>query len=103
MDDAHGMGVMGMSGRGTAEYFDCLGKVDIITGTCSKSFGCVGGFVAASKKIIQYLRYYADSNVFSAAMTPRLQVLYLKQLKSLKMSRRSDNNCGVMSTICVKS
>ena len=70
MDDAHGIGVMGENGRGTAEYYNCLGQVDIITGTFSKSFGCVGGFVAASEKLIQYLRYYADSNVFSAAMTP---------------------------------
>ena len=61
MDDAHGIGVMGENGRGTAEYHNCLGQVDIITGTFSKSFGCVGGFVAASKKLIQYLRYYADS------------------------------------------
>ena len=84
MDDAHGMGVMGMSGRGTAEYFNCLGKVDIITGTCSKSFGCVGGFVAASKKIIQYLRYYADSNVFSAAMTPQVAGSVLKAIEIIK-------------------
>jgi glycine C-acetyltransferase len=75
---------MGMSGRGTAEYFDCLGKVDIITGTCSKSFGCVGGFVAASKKIIQYLRYYADSNVFSAAMTPQVAGSVLKAIEIIK-------------------
>ena len=49
VDDAHGIGVMGENGRGTAEYYNCLGQVDIITGTFSKSFGCVGGFVAASK------------------------------------------------------
>lgn len=50
LDDAHGIGVMGANGRGTAEHFNCLGQVDIITGTFSKSFGCVGGFAAASKK-----------------------------------------------------
>lgn len=81
MDDAHGMGVMGRNGRGTAEYFDCLGKVDIITGTFSKSFGCVGGFVAASHSLIQYLRYYADSNVFSAAMTPQVAASALKAIE----------------------
>lgn len=71
MDDAHGIGVMGDNGRGTAEYFGMLGKVDVITGTFSKSFGCVGGFVAGSHKLIQYLRYYADTNVFSAAISPQ--------------------------------
>lgn len=72
MDDAHGIGVFGKTGRGTAEYLNCLGKIDIITGTFSKSFGCVGGFVAASKLIIQYLKFYADSNIFSAALTPQV-------------------------------
>lgn len=84
MDDAHGIGVMGASGRGTAEHFNCMGEVDIITGTCSKSFGCVGGYVAASKKIIQYLRYYADSNVFSAAMTPQVAGSVLKSIEIIK-------------------
>ncbi len=48
MDDAHGIGVMGKSGRGTAEHFNCLHQIDIITGTFSKAFGCVGDFAAAS-------------------------------------------------------
>lgn len=80
MDDAHGIGVMGKTGRGTAEHFGMLGKVDIITGTFSKSFGCVGGFVAATKELIQYLRYYADSDVFSAAITPQATASIIKAL-----------------------
>lgn len=55
--------------------------MDIITGTFSKSFGCVGGFVAASRNIIQYLRYYADSNVFFAAMTPQVAASALKSIE----------------------
>lgn len=84
MDDAHGIGVMGKNGRGTAEHFNCLGQVDIITGTFSKSFGCVGGFVAASKELIQYLRFYADSNVFSAAITPQATASILRALELMK-------------------
>lgn len=84
VDDAHGIGVMGENGRGTSEHFGCLGQVDIITGTFSKSFGCVGGFVAASSKLIQYLRYYADSNVFSAAITPQVTGSVLKALELIK-------------------
>jgi glycine C-acetyltransferase len=84
MDDAHGIGVMGANGRGTAEHFDCLGKIDIITGTFSKAFGCVGGFVAASRKLRQYLRFYANSNVFSAALTPRVTGSVLKSLELIK-------------------
>lgn len=79
VDDAHGIiGVMGNKGRGKAVHYNCLGQVDIITGTFSKSFGCIGGFVAASSKSIQYLRYYADSNVFSAAITPQVTCSVLK-------------------------
>lgn len=84
MDDAHGVGVMGKNGRGTAEHFSCLGQVDIITGTFSKSFGCVGGFVAASSNMIEYLRYYADSNVFSAAITPQVTGSVLKALELIR-------------------
>ena len=84
VDDAHGIGVMGKTGRGTCEHFDCMRKVDIITGTFSKSFGCVGGFVAASKKMIQYLRYYADSNVFSAAISPQVTGSVLKAIDLIK-------------------
>lgn len=80
VDDAHGVGVFGPAGRGTAEHFGLLGQVDIITGTFSKSFGCVGGFVAASRKIIQYLRYYANTNVFSAAVTPQVTMSVTKAL-----------------------
>lgn len=84
VDDAHGIGVMGENGRGTAEHFGCLGQADIITGTFSKSFGCVGGFVAASKELIQYLRYYADSNIFSAAITPQVTASVLKAMELIK-------------------
>lgn len=80
MDDAHGIGVMGKNGRGTAEYYKALGTVDVITGTFSKSFGCVGGFVAGSKDLIQYLRYYADTNVFSAAISPQTTASVLKAI-----------------------
>lgn len=84
VDDAHGIGVFGKNGRGTAEHFNCLEKVDIITGTFSKSFGCVGGFVAASHKLIQYLKYYAASNVFSAAPTPQVTCSVLKALELIQ-------------------
>lgn len=84
VDDAHGIGVFGEKGRGVAEHFNCLGEIDIITGTFSKSFGCVGGFVAASSKIIQYLKFYADSNIFSAALTPQVTASVLKAIELIQ-------------------
>jgi glycine C-acetyltransferase len=70
VDDAHGSGVMGATGRGTAEHFGVEGQVDVTMGTFSKAFVCTGGFVAASKPIIDYLRYFARSYMFSASLPP---------------------------------
>ena len=84
VDDAHGIGVMGKEGKGTTEYFNILGEVDILTGTMSKSFGCVGGFVAASQKIIQYLKYYCRTSTFSAAPTPQTTASVSKAIDIIK-------------------
>lgn len=84
VDDAHGMGVFGPNGRGTAEEYNMLGEVDIITGTFSKAFGSVGGFVACSKILADYLRYYAGTTVFSAAITPQSTSSILKALELMQ-------------------
>jgi glycine C-acetyltransferase len=70
VDDAHGTGVLGRTGSGIAEHFGMEGKVDIVMGTFSKSFGVVGGFVSASKPIADYLRFMARSHMFSASLPP---------------------------------
>lgn len=70
VDDAHGTGVMGPHGRGTAERFGLEGQVDITMGTFSKTFSATGGFVAAAKPIISYLRFFARSYMFSASLPP---------------------------------
>jgi glycine C-acetyltransferase len=70
LDDAHGTGVLGEHGRGTAEHFGLEGSVDITVGTFSKTFAATGGFVAASKAIVEYLRYFARSYMFSASLPP---------------------------------
>ncbi len=84
VDDAHGIGTFGSGGKGVAEYYNVIDDIDIITGTLSKSFGCVGGFAASSQKIIQYLRYYAGTAVFSAAPTPQVIASSLKALELMK-------------------
>jgi 8-amino-7-oxononanoate synthase len=70
VDDAHGIGVMGKNGRGTPEYFGVEEDVDLLMGTFSKAFASLGGYVAGSKKIIQYIKHHARSLIFSASMTP---------------------------------
>ena len=70
VDDAHGTGVMGPHGRGTAEQFGLEGQIDITMGTFSKTFSATGGFIAAAKPIISYLRFFARSYMFSASLPP---------------------------------
>ena len=68
VDDAHGVGVVGPTGRGTAEYFNVMDKIDLHVGMLSKGPGGLGGYCAASRKVVQYLRLYARSYFFSTAL-----------------------------------
>lgn len=70
VDDAHGVGVMGKNGRGTAEHFGLEDDVDLIMTTFSKSFASLGGYVVGKSKVIQYLKHHARSFMFSASITP---------------------------------
>ena len=70
IDDAHAIGVLGHQGRGTANHFGLTDKVDLIMGTFSKSFGSLGGFIAADSETINYLKHNARSLIFSASMPP---------------------------------
>lgn len=84
VDDAHGIGVFGENGKGATEHLGVLGKPDMVTGTLSKSFGCVGGFVVSSRKMIDYLRFYGRTSVFSAAPTPQATASALKALELIR-------------------
>lgn len=70
MDDAHGLGVIGKTGRGTAEHFNCLGKVDLICGSLSKAMATTGGYVAGDKELLDYMRTHSKQTIFSAAISP---------------------------------
>ena len=68
IDDAHGVGVVGPTGRGTAEHYGVMDKIDLHVGMLSKGPGGLGGYCASSRKIVQYLRLYARSYFFSTAL-----------------------------------
>jgi 8-amino-7-oxononanoate synthase len=70
VDDAHSLGVLGKNGSGTASHFGLTDKVDLIMGTFSKSFAALGGFIAADKEVINYIKHNSRSLIFSASMTP---------------------------------
>jgi 8-amino-7-oxononanoate synthase len=70
VDDAHGLGVIGENGSGTASHYGVTKDTDLIMGTFSKSFGSLGGFIAGDEVVIEYLKHNARSLIFSASMTP---------------------------------
>ena len=70
VDDAHALGVIGKNGSGTASHFGLTEKVDLIMGTFSKSLASIGGFIAADKTVINYIKHNSRSLMFSASMTP---------------------------------
>lgn len=70
VDDAHGIGVLGKTGRGTAEHFGLENEVDLIMGTYSKSLASIGGFIAGSENTVHYIKHFARSLIFSASPPP---------------------------------
>ncbi|GAB2690681.1 aminotransferase class I/II-fold pyridoxal phosphate-dependent enzyme [Mucilaginibacter koreensis] len=80
IDDAHSLGVIGENGSGTASHFGLTDKVDMITGTFSKSLASLGGFIAADNELIEYLKHRARSLMFSASMPPGMVASVLAAL-----------------------
>jgi 8-amino-7-oxononanoate synthase len=70
VDDAHGIGVLGKTGRGTVEHFGLEDEVDLIMGTYSKSLASIGGFISGSADVIHYIKHFARSLIFSASPPP---------------------------------
>jgi len=70
LDDAHGVGVLGDRGRGTANHFNLTDEIDVLCGSFSKSFSGIGGFVCSSKEGIEYMRSHSKQTIFSAALSP---------------------------------
>jgi 8-amino-7-oxononanoate synthase len=84
VDDAHGLGVMGDHGRGTANHFGLTDDVDLIMGTFSKSLATIGGFIAASKEVINFLKHNARSLIFSASIAPANAAAVIAALDIMK-------------------
>jgi glycine C-acetyltransferase len=84
VDDAHATGVIGEQGRGTASHFKMEGKVDIVVGTLSKALGQLGGFVASSKEVVNYLRYLARSYFFATSLPPAVIASVLAALEVME-------------------
>ncbi len=84
VDDAHALGVIGEGGRGTASHFGLEDEVDIYMGTFSKSLASLGGYMAASKVVCDYVRHNSRPFIFSASITPASCASALAALRVLK-------------------
>jgi glycine C-acetyltransferase len=84
VDEAHATGVIGENGRGTPEYFNIEGKVDIVAGTFSKAVGGVGGFIATNKELVSLLNFYSRTYMFSTAMTPQATASIIEALNVIE-------------------
>jgi 7-keto-8-aminopelargonate synthetase-like enzyme len=84
VDDAHGLGVIGETGRGVLEHFDVFEDVDLVTCTFSKSFASLGGFVAGDEDAIDYIKHHSRPLIFSASIPPANIAAALKSLEIIE-------------------
>ena len=84
VDDAHGLGVLGRGGRGTADHFGLTKEVDIVMGTFSKSLASLGGYMAASAEAVDYVRHMSRPFIFSASIPPASCATALAALRVLR-------------------
>lgn len=84
LDDAHAVGVIGQGGRGSASTFGLTDEVDLISGTFSKSFASLGGFIVGDRPVIEYIRHQSPAHIFSASMPPANVATVLKALEILQ-------------------
>jgi glycine C-acetyltransferase len=84
VDDAHGSGVLGRSGRGTVDHFNLHGQVDFIIGTLSKAIGVVGGYVCGSKASKEWLLHRGRPLLFSTAMMPSAAAAIIEAFNMLE-------------------
>ncbi len=114
IDDAHGLGVLGEGGRGTASYFNLENEVDIYMGTFSKSLASLGGYMASSSDVVEYVKHTSRPYIFSASMTPAnvccataaLEILKnepervenLKNISSYMRKKLKENNVDIIES-----
>jgi 8-amino-7-oxononanoate synthase len=84
VDDAHGTGVLGATGRGTLEHFGLEGQVDLVCGTFSKALGTMGGFTCGSREVVSYLKLNARPFIFTASPPPSVVATVLASLEVIE-------------------
>jgi 8-amino-7-oxononanoate synthase len=83
VDDAHATGVAGPNGRGSADHFG-IDEPDIVTGTLSKAFGCIGGFVGAKKDIMDFIKFNSRAFIYSTSISPSVTASLIKAIRIIE-------------------
>lgn len=97
VDDAHGLGVIGRGGRGTGSYFDLEDKVDIIMGTFSKSLASLGGYMATTEVVADFVRHTSRPFIFSASITPASCAAAMKALEIIEREPERVERLGALA------
>ncbi len=107
VDDAHAVGVIGKGGRGTASEFNLESEVDLTMGTFSKTFASLGGFVAGSERVINFLKHFSSALIFSASPTPAsvasaLAALDVLEAEPERVAKLIDNSSYMRKNLIAK-
>jgi 8-amino-7-oxononanoate synthase len=84
VDEAHGIGVLGAHGRGAVEHYGVEKDVDVVMGTFSKSFASIGGFIAARREVIEFIKHHSRAFVYSASLAPANAAAVLKAIEIIE-------------------
>jgi len=99
VDEAHAIGVLGPSGRGSAEHYGVEADVDIVMGTFSKSFASIGGFIAARREVIEFIKHHSRAFVYSASLAPANAAAVLKAIEIIEREPERRRQLSEMSAL----
>lgn len=103
VDEAHGLGVFGREGRGVTDHFDLLDKTELIMGTFSKSLASIGGFIAADKETINWMRHNVRPYIFTASIPPSATASVIAAIGVMRSEPERQENLWKVANYALKS
>ena len=103
VDEAHGLGVFGREGRGVTDHFDLLDKTDLVMGTFSKSLASIGGFIAADKDTINWMRHNVRPYIFTASIPPSATASVIAAIEIMRSEPERQENLWKVANYALKS